>query len=108
MMLGFMLAALAVVASITDTDLLKRMRGTGHYDALLQNLFAGAFLFLICAVLSLLILLDVSLPAWVMSCLFGLHIAALIVLLIVGWQFWLTLSNVHPSSAALREMPKID
>jgi len=107
-MLGFMLAALAVVASITDTELLKRMRATGHYNALLQNLFTGAALFLGCAILSLLALLGVPLPAWTMSTLFGLQIAALIFLFIVGWQFWLTLRNVNPISKIQPEMPKLD
>ncbi len=93
-MLGFLLAALAVVASITNSDLLKRMRTTGHYDELLQNLFLGAFLFLTCTVLSLLVLLGVQLPQILMATLFGLHVAALFVLLIVGWQFWLTLRNI--------------
>ena len=107
-MLGFMLAALAVVASITETDLLKRMRTTGHYDALLQNMFAGAVLFLGCTILSLLTALGVPFPLWVMSTLFGLYVAALIVLAVVGWQFWLTLRNVNPIVQASLGMPKID
>jgi hypothetical protein len=107
-MLGFMLAALAIVASISETDLVKRMRSTGHYDSLLQNLFFGALLFLACAVLSLLTLLGVELGEWLAAALFGLHIAALWELLIVGWQFWLTLRNLAPRDDAPREMPPID
>lgn len=96
-MLGFMLAALAIVASISETDLVKRMKETGHYDSLLQNLFLGALLFLGCAVMSLLILLGVPLSEKAVSTLFGLHLAALWELLVVGWQFWLTLKNLNPA-----------
>jgi hypothetical protein len=84
------------------------MRSTGHYDSLLQNLFFGALLFLACAVLSLLTLLGVELGEWLAAALFGLHIAALWELLIVGWQFWLTLRNLAPRDDAPREMPPID
>jgi predicted lysophospholipase L1 biosynthesis ABC-type transport system permease subunit len=109
-MLGFMLAALAVVASITDTDLLRRMRETGHYDALLQNLFANSLLFLGCAILSLLMLLGVHLSNWWFAVLFGLHVAAAIMLFVVGWQFWLTLRNVNPRAEDIKDktMPNID
>ncbi|WP_374658741.1 hypothetical protein [Inhella sp.] len=96
-MLGFLLAALAVVASITDSDLLKRMRETGHYNELLQNLFVGALFFLVCTVVSVLALLGVQFTLWFMALFYGLHAAALVVLLIVGWQFWLTLRNLKPS-----------
>ncbi len=107
-MLGFMLTALAVIASITNTELVRRMRSTGHYNELLQNLFCGSLLFLFCAVLSLLSLLGVSLPPFAMAALFGLHIAALVELLIIGWQFWLTLRNLNPIPEISSEMPKID
>lgn len=106
-MLGFMLAALAIVASISETDLVKRMKATGHYDSLLQNLFFGALVFLACAVLSLLALLGANLNDWMLAALFGLHIAALWELLVVGWQFWLTLKNLAPVEEATREMPPL-
>lgn len=108
-MLGFMLAALAIVASISETDLVKRMRATGHYTSLLQNLFFGALLFLGCAVLSLLALLGVDLGEWPAATLFGLHFAALWELLVVGWQFWLTLKNLAPRpDEAPREMAPLE
>lgn len=94
-MLGFMLAALAVVASINHTHLVKMMRKTGHYRSLLVTLFSGALVFLVCAVMSLLALLGVPADERYMAILLGLHIAALCALSLAGWQFWLVLSNLH-------------
>lgn len=48
-MLGFMLAALAVLASINHTQLISMMRRTGLYEDLLLTLFVGCFMFLVCA-----------------------------------------------------------
>lgn len=42
-MLGFMLAALAVLASISNTTLVERMRKTGHYDDLLHTLLESVW-----------------------------------------------------------------
>ena len=58
--------------------------------------------------MSLLSLLGVSLPPFAMAALFGLHIAALVELLIIGWQFWLTLRNLNPTPEISSEMPEID
>lgn len=94
-MLGFMLAALAVVASINHTHLVKMMRRTGHYISLLQTLFAGAAVFFACVVLSMVSLLGLQLGPRGMALLMGLHISAVFSLCVTGWQFWLVLSNLH-------------
>lgn len=94
-MLGFMLAALAVVASINHTHLVKMMRETGHYISLLKTLFSGAAVFFSCVVLSMLALLGVKIGIWGMAALMGMHVAAVVSLLVTGWQFWLVLSNLH-------------
>jgi len=48
-MLGFMLAALAVLASINHTHLVKMMRAYGHYSDLLATMMISGLLFLLVA-----------------------------------------------------------
>lgn len=94
-MLGFMLAALAVLASINHTHLVTMMRTTCHYHDLLVTLFTGCFLFLACAIGGFLVLFGVAPKPIFMSFLVGVHAGALISLLDIGRKFWLVLSNLH-------------
>lgn len=102
---GFLLAALAIVASISNTSLLKAMRESGHYDALLKHMFTGTLLFLTATVICILVVLGVTLPAWAQAGLFGIMVSGLVVLIITGWQFWLTLVNVNRPSQAIPRTP---
>lgn len=94
-MLGFMLAALAVVASIHNTHLVRMMRKSGHYADLLRTMFGGCVLFLGIAMLGLAMAFGVAPRAWLLSMLVGLHVAALCALVDVGRKFWLVLHNVQ-------------
>jgi phosphatidylglycerophosphate synthase len=104
---GFLLAALAIVASISNTALLKAMRESGHYDSLLKHMFTGTLLFLTATVVCILVVLGVTLPAWVQAVLFGILVSGLVVLIITGWQFWLTLVNVSGSSQVVPKTPDV-
>jgi phosphatidylglycerophosphate synthase len=104
---GFLLAALAIVASISNTALLKAMRESGHYDSLLKHMFTGTLLFLTATVVCILVVLGVTLPTWVQAVLFGVMASGLVVLIIAGWQFWLTLVNVNRPSQAVPQTPEI-
>lgn len=94
-MLGFMLAALAVLASINDTHLVKMMKKTGHYDDLLSTLLTGCVLFLLCAVAGYLVMFGLIPNAVFMSGTIGLHASALISMLEIGWKFNLVLRNLR-------------
>lgn len=94
-MLGFMLAALAVVASIVNSHLVRMMRKTGHYGDLLRTMFGGCVLFLWIAMVGLVMAFGVGAHAWLLAMLVGLHVAALWALLDVGRKFWLVLHNVQ-------------
>jgi len=106
-MLGFMLATLAILASINDADLVKKMRDSGHYDELSQTIFAGCFLFLIATVVSVWFLFVDGTHEIMMSVLVGSYVGAILVLLVVGWQFWLTLRNLTPIQENPSEMPSL-
>lgn len=94
-MLGFMLAALAVLASINHTHLVNMMRTTGHYKDLLVTLFTGCLLFLACAIGGFVLLFWVLPRPWFMALLVGVHVGALVSLLDIGRKFWLVLDNLH-------------
>lgn len=104
---GFLLAALAIVASISNAALLKAMHGSGHFDSLLKHMFTGTLMFLTATVACILIVLGVNLPIWMQAGLFGIMASGLVVLIIAGWQFWLTLVNVNRSSEAVPKTPEI-
>lgn len=97
-MLGFMLAALAVLASINHTHLIGMMRKTGHYRDLLQTLFTGCAIILLCAIGGFMLLFGLHPQTWFYIALIGLHFAALASVLDIGRKFWLVLANLSEAS----------
>ena len=94
-MLGFMLAALAVLASISNTTLVERMKKTGHYDDLLRTIFFGCILFLAIALCGFSLLFGAPPLRWLLAGLLGLHVAALVALVDIGRMFHLVLVNLR-------------
>jgi len=97
-MLGFLLASLAVLASINHTHLVGMMRKTGHYRDLLLTVFFGCALFLCISVWGASWLLASRTPGAIeVAALVGLQFGALVSLLDIGRKFWLVLRNLQPS-----------
>ncbi|WP_304305866.1 hypothetical protein [Pseudacidovorax intermedius] len=94
-MLGFMLAALAVLASINHTHLVSMMKRTGHYSDLLRSFFIGASMFLFCAVFGYALLFGAPTRTSFLAIGLGIHIGAFVVLLDCGRKFWLVLTNLR-------------
>ncbi|MDO9277660.1 MAG: hypothetical protein Q7U05_03735 [Polaromonas sp.] len=94
-MLGFMLASLAVLASINHTHLVGMMKKNGHYEDLLLTVFVGALVFLICATGGFALIFGANPSSWLLSLVVGCHLAALVSLLDVGRKFWLVLSSLR-------------
>jgi hypothetical protein len=94
-MLGFLLAALAVLASISHTHLLGVMREQGHYRDLLNTMLIGFLFFLLCAIEGFSVLFGVSLTPLLGSVLVGTHVAAFVSLLDIGRKLWLVLRNLR-------------
>lgn len=94
-MLGFLLAALAVLASISHTHLLGVMREQGHYCDLLDTMLVGFVFFLVCAIEGFSVLFGVSLTPWLGSALVGTLVAAFVSLLDIGRKLWLVLRNLR-------------
>jgi hypothetical protein len=55
-MMGFMLTALAILASISDKPLVKNMKVQGHYDDILNHLMIAALFYLSAFIISLIAL----------------------------------------------------
>jgi hypothetical protein len=99
-MLGFMLAALAILASISGSILVKQMAANGYYDDLVDTIFASCTVFFVCLIVGfvLMFLSNVKYPQWSIVFIIGLHIVAVSTLLDVGRKFWLVLGNLKPVS----------
>ena len=95
-MLGFLLAALAIIASINHTHLVKMMRTTGHYQDLLKTIFTGCIAFvLIIFAGGVWLFSSKSPPDWSVALVLGLHASAFVSLIDIGRKFWLVLRNLH-------------
>ena len=94
-MLGFMLAALAVLASINHTHLVNMMRAYGHYRDLLITMMTGCLLFMACAIVGFALLFGVPADPQLLCLLVALHVAALISLIDIGRKLWLVLANLR-------------
>jgi hypothetical protein len=93
-MLGFLLAALAVLASISHAHLLGVMREQGHYRDLLNTMLVGFVFFLLSALEGFSVLFGVCLTPALGSVIVGTHVAAFVALLDVGRKLWLVLRNL--------------
>lgn len=94
-MLGFMLAALAVLASINHTHLVQMMKQSGHYSDLLQTIFIGAILFLVSAVMSSIVLFGFDAGPSYLAALLGVSVGALFAVCDSGRKFWMVLKNLQ-------------
>lgn len=96
-MMGFMLAALAILASITDKPLVKNMAKMGHYQDLLLSLFVACLVYMFSFLVSgsVLVIGDIEFN-W-RPVLIGSLISNIIATLQIGWKFWKVLSNLQIS-----------
>lgn len=94
-MLGFMLASLAVLASINHTHLVGMMKKTGHYSDLLFTMFLGCFFEFVVFFLGVFLLLLPTDNIFFMRLLVALHLCALITMLDIGRKFWFVMTNLR-------------
>ena len=94
-MLGFMLAAMAILATISDTNLVKVMKQQGHYSDLLKTLYFGCFIYLLMAIFGVALLFGAGYEKFLKYALLAISISALVSLVDLGHKFWLVLKNLH-------------
>lgn len=75
-MMGFLLAALAVLASVANMRLVRNMQRTGHYSVLLARLFISATLFFLLMVVAVSALFFGQTIPFALDALFGLGFSA--------------------------------
>jgi hypothetical protein len=94
-MMGFMLAALAILASISDKPLIKHMANMGLYRDLLLSLFTACAVYMSSFLIagSVLVLGDYGLH-W-KEILFATLCASIVATVQIGWKFWKVLSNLN-------------
>lgn len=100
-MLGFIIAALAILASIASMRLLRNMQRTGHYQNLLARLLicAAAFAALLCFSLGAMFSPVGWLPVW--QWIFGCMAASILTLLDAMRKFAGVLFALKPSGHTL-------
>jgi hypothetical protein len=100
---GFLVSAGALLYAVANTRLARNLQRTGHFNRLLVDLFldSAAFLAALIATMFCLFLPEVNslkeplLPIGVWVSVF-LNVVAFLLLLPVGWKFWILLTNLEP------------
>ena len=96
-MMGFILAALAILASISQHHLIREMNARGHYADLLKTLFcAGALNTVGFAVACFTLTVGGDYWANWRAMLVGSVFGGIISIIQSGYKFWLTLKNLMP------------
>lgn len=96
-MLGFLIAAMSILASISGHRLLRNMQRTGHYRTLLRRLFWNAAAYGIAMVVAIATVVMKGAPfeAGALATLASFTFPTML-LIDIAWRFWLVLSNLSP------------
>lgn len=100
-MLGFMIAALAILASIAGMRLLRNMQRTGHYQVLLARLFVASGFFALLLASALCAVFFHPLVPWIWAAMFGLMTSAAIALFDAMRKFAAVLFALRPDAPNL-------
>ena len=96
-MLGFILAALAILMSIGSSRLVRNMKKTGHYKVLTQRMFGSLAAFGVLAVFGVMLLLSPLLSTILMYPLIVLLLVSIFILYDVVRKFWVVLNHLDLS-----------
>lgn len=97
-MLGFLLAALAILASISGHRLIRNMQKTGHFRVLLQRIFMNVVVYGLATGAALVAYLTkTKLGIASFSAILVFFYASLL-LVDVGYRFWIVLTNLNQDS----------
>ena len=94
-MLGFVLASLAILVSVSNTKLLRNMRKTGHYSVLVARMFACIAAFGSLAVAGVPMLFAPTLHLEYVYPLITLMSLAVLLLYDVARKFWMVLKYLN-------------
>jgi len=95
-MLGFLIAALSILASISGHRLLRNMQRTGHYRVLLRGFFINSTAYALAMLAAFgALIFKISFP-WPVLIAFTFFSFANLLLIDIGWKLWLVLHNLTP------------
>ena len=93
-MLGFLLAAMAILASISGARLIRNMQKTGHFVVLLNCFFVNTIAFgasMVVAIAATMLNVRIADGAILSA---GIFVFSCLLLCDVGWRFWLVLTEI--------------
>lgn len=93
-MLGFVLAALAILTTLGNTTLVANMQHTGHFSMLLKRMFGSVVAFGLVTVAGAALLFVPTLDIKWIYPLIGIAIFSIILLADVCRKLWLVLENL--------------
>lgn len=102
-MMGFLLAALAVLASIAGTRLLRNMQRTGHYQVLLSRLLLSALFFFLLMVASIAAMLLVRSYPPIWTVIISVLFASVVTLIDACQKFAMVLFSLKPPGTTALE-----
>jgi hypothetical protein len=94
-LLGFLIAALAILVSVTGSQLIKNMQQTGHYRVLLKKIFIVSVWYALSLVVGCWAVIAPAQFLYVSAFLcLGVFLASVLMLGDIGWRFWMVLKNI--------------
>lgn len=93
-MLGFLIAALSILASISGHRLLRNMQKTGHYRVLLRGFFINSAAYAVAMLAAFGALMFKLFFPWPTLIALTLFTFATLLLVDIGWKLWLVLHNL--------------
>lgn len=95
-MLGFLIAALSILASISSHRLLRKMQQEGHYRVLLRRFFINSTAYAVAMLAAFVVIIfKKNFPLTMISAFVTFSFATLL-LVDIGWRLWLVLHNLTP------------
>ena len=94
-MMGFMLTALAILASISDRSLVKNMKVQGHYDDILNHLMIAALFYFSAFIVSLVVIsFNVTMINWEYF-LLAILVGAIVATVQIIYKLKMVLHNIN-------------
>lgn len=97
-MLGFLIAALSILASISGHRLLRVMQSSGHYNVLLRRFFVNAIFYAGAMVTAFIVLILKQYYLNLLGPAFTVFVIATFLLVDTGYRLWLVLHNLSPKT----------
>lgn len=97
-MLGFLIAALSILASISGHRLLREMQKKGHYRVLLRRFFINSGAYALAMLTAFGALIFKHFHPYTILASFGTFCFATLLLVDIGWRLWLVLHNLTPEA----------